>query len=70
MKQYFVTNTRRSQRATRLAFAGGAEQIQVDYTGWAETNGNVTGVTVSVEYGDAAISAESLDWLNAAMVAR
>lgn len=60
MKKYYVTNARRNQKAERLAFAGGAEQIQVDYSVWAEVNGNVTGVTVTVEYGDAAVSAESL----------
>lgn len=60
MKYYFVTNLRRAQKSLRLAFVGGAEQVQVDYTGFAETNGTVTAVTVSVEYGDAAISAESL----------
>ncbi len=43
-----------------MAFVGGAEQIQVDYSAWAEVNGTVTGVTVSTEYGDAAVSAESL----------
>ena len=60
MKKYYVTNARRNAMPSRLAYAGGAEQVQVDYSAWAEVNGTVTGVTITVEYGEAAISAESL----------
>lgn len=41
-------------------FKGGAETIQFDYFPWAEDNGTVTGVTVTVEAGDAGVSNESL----------
>lgn len=60
MKTYYVTNERSTQRQRHLAFAGGAEQIRIDYSSWAEDNGTVTGATVTLEYGDAAISAEAL----------
>lgn len=60
MKKYYVTNTRTTQRNKRVMFEGGAENIQYDYTSWAEDNGDTTSVTVTVEYGDAAISGESL----------
>lgn len=60
MKSYYVTNTRTTQRNGRLAFKGGAEQVSFDYNGWAEDNGTVTSVTITVEYGDAAVSSESL----------
>lgn len=60
MKTYYVTNERTAQRLQRLAYKGGAEQIRMDYSSWAEDNGAVTGVTITVEYGDAAVSSESL----------
>lgn len=60
MKTYAITNRRTSQQQHRLAYAGGAELVRVDYSSWAEDNGTVTDVTASVEYGDAAISGESL----------
>lgn len=41
-------------------FKGGAETIKFDYSPWAEDNATVTGVTVTVEAGDAGISNESL----------
>tara|TARA_R110000823_G_scaffold120005_1_gene244690 strand:- start:147 stop:494 length:348 start_codon:yes stop_codon:yes gene_type:complete len=59
-KTYYVTPTRARERNRRLAFEGGAETVTFDYTSWAEDNGTVTGVTVTVETGNAAISGEAL----------
>lgn len=41
-------------------FKDGAETIQFDYSPWAEDNGDVTSVTVTVESGDAGVSNENL----------
>ncbi|MDP3940472.1 MAG: hypothetical protein Q8R92_20340 [Deltaproteobacteria bacterium] len=60
MKTYYVTNERTRQRTHRLGFVGGAEQIRVDYSSWAEDNGAPSTVVATVSYGDAAISVESL----------
>jgi hypothetical protein len=60
LKTYYITPTRTRRANHRLAFKGGAETINFDYTAWAEDNGTVTGVTVTVESGQAAISGEAL----------
>lgn len=60
MKTFHVTPTRRERVHERVMFKGGAETIQFDYSPWAEDNGTVTGVTVTVESGEAGVSNESL----------
>jgi hypothetical protein len=60
METYYVTNERNRDYITKEAYKGGAEQIQYDYSSWAEDNGTLTSVTVTVESGDATISSESL----------
>ena len=60
MKTYYVANERITRTHKRLAFEGGSEQIRYDYSGFAEDNGTISAVTISVESGDSSISAESL----------
>ena len=59
-KTYYVTPTRTRRKQSRLAFESGQETINFDYTSWAQVNGTVTTVTVTVESGQAAISNEAL----------
>ena len=59
-KTYYVTPTRTRRKQSRLAFESGQETISFDYTSWAQVNGTVTTVTVTVESGQAAISNEAL----------
>lgn len=60
MKSYFVTATRTRRTSSRLAFEGGVETINYDYTPWSQDNGTVTAVVVTVETGDAAVANETL----------
>lgn len=60
MKTFHVTPVRVRRLHERVMFKGGAETIKFDYSPWAEDNGTATGVTVTVEAGDAGISNESL----------
>lgn len=60
MKTYYVTPTRVRRCNHRLAFESGAETINFDYSSWAQVNGTVTTVAVTVESGEAAVSNESL----------
>lgn len=60
MKTFTVTPVRVRRLHNRVMYKGGAETIKFDYSPWAEDNSDVTGVTVTVEAGDAAVSSESL----------
>lgn len=60
MKTFTVTPVRVRRLHNRVMYKGGAETIKFDYSPWAEDNSDVTGVTVTVEAGDAAVSGESL----------
>lgn len=60
MITYTITPTRTRRLHSRVMFKGGAETVKFDYSPWAEDNGTVTGVTVTVEAGDASITNETL----------
>lgn len=60
MITYTITPTRVRRIHRRVMYKGGAETVDFDYSPWVEDNGTVTGVTVTVEAGDASVTGESL----------
>ena len=60
MYSFIVTANRRKQIFKLLSFKGMTETVTVDYSPWADDNGAVTSVTVSVESGQATVANESI----------
>lgn len=61
MKTFYITARRARRKHERLELKGNAETIRFDWSSWAEDNGvTLTGVTWSVESGNAAVSSTSL----------
>jgi len=60
MLTYYVTSTRATQMEKMLAFKDEANTINIDCSAWAEDNGTVTSVVITVEKGEASVSNESL----------
>lgn len=60
MQTYNVTARRSRQTERLLAFKGGAEAVEFDFSAWADDNGTVTAVTWTLKSGQAAISGQTL----------
>jgi len=60
MTKFYVMNEQRIQERQILHFKGDIKTHSVDFSSWADDNSDVTGVTWTVESGQAAISNETL----------
>ncbi len=60
MQSYVVTANRNRQIERMLAFKGGAETVEIDFSPWSDDNGDVDSVDWTVQSGQAAISGEAL----------
>mgnify|MGYP003628143495 FL=1 len=56
MKTFYILDENRIQNRHFLQYKGEVKAIACDFQSWAEDNGTVTGITWSVENGDASIS--------------
>lgn len=60
MTTYYIRQNDRQQVRTLRTAKGSVEPVTLDFSPWAEDNGNVTTVTWTVDSGNAAVSGEAL----------
>ena len=60
MANFYVMDDIRQQLRQWLSFKGSVRKLTVDYSSWADDNGNATSATWTVESGNATISSETL----------